>query len=82
VKTLGSVDLGDASLQTSLAVTTLPSAASLRPASPIHCNEDAMMDEETYKILSSILKFLFLILKFHFNHFDHARARAEGRNAR
>lgn len=36
VKTPLNVDLGDASLQTNLAVTTRPSAASLNPASPIH----------------------------------------------
>jgi hypothetical protein len=63
VKTLGSVDLGDASLQTSLAVTTLPSAASLSPASPIHCNIHAMIDERTYKILSRLfLRFISIIL--------------------
>lgn len=37
VKTPGYADFGEASLQTSLAVTTRPSAASRRPASPIHC---------------------------------------------
>lgn len=40
VKTAGKLELGEASLQTNLAKTTLPSAASLRPSSPIHCTND------------------------------------------
>lgn len=39
VKTPENFDFGDASLQTSLAVTTRPSAVFLNPASPIHCND-------------------------------------------
>lgn len=38
VKTRGNVDIGDASLQTNLTVTSRPSAASLSPVSPIHCH--------------------------------------------
>lgn len=39
MKTPGCVDSGDASRHTSFAITTFPSAASLSPASPIHCND-------------------------------------------
>lgn len=52
VKTPLNVDLGDASLQTSLAVTTRPSAASLNPASPIHY-DDIAWNRESSKIIKS-----------------------------
>lgn len=58
VKTPGSFDFWEASLHTSLAVTTRPSAASLNPVSPIHCNNSKIIlfnEQKVYRVLFFML---------------------------
>lgn len=54
VKTPENFDFGDASLQTSLAVTTRPSAESLSPTSPIHWN-DWLINEVIGRLIDEII---------------------------